>query len=98
MRTEHGPAWDDSRPIRGQAGWDGHAAFMDGLVDDGEIVLGGPLGDGAETLLIFATADENEIRARMATDPWAVMGLLRMGSIERWSIWLDRREGPGASR
>ena len=38
----HGPHWDRSRPIREQDGWDEHAAFMDGLVDDGLIILGGP--------------------------------------------------------
>lgn len=46
----HGPGWDTSRPIRRQQAWDEHAAFMDGLVDDGFIVVGGPLGDGSQTL------------------------------------------------
>ena len=41
---ERGSAWDASRPIRQQPRWDGHAAFMDALVDSGVIVLGGPLG------------------------------------------------------
>ena len=39
VRLVHGPGWDASRPIRKQDGWDEHAAFMDGLVDDGFIVL-----------------------------------------------------------
>jgi hypothetical protein len=42
VRLVHGPGWDPARPIRQQDGWDGHAAFMDGLVDDGFIILGGP--------------------------------------------------------
>ena len=40
-----GPDWDRSKPMEEQSGWDEHAAFMDGLVDDGFIVLGGPLSD-----------------------------------------------------
>ena len=28
-----GPAWDDSKPLEGQAEWAGHAAFMDALFE-----------------------------------------------------------------
>jgi hypothetical protein len=34
--------WDSSRPMREQDKWDEHAAFMDGLADEGFILLGGP--------------------------------------------------------
>ena len=43
----YGPAWDDAHGIRGRPGWDKHAQSMDGLVDDGFIVVGGPVGRGA---------------------------------------------------
>ena len=33
--------------------WDEHAAFMNALVDDGFVVLGGPLGDEGKILLII---------------------------------------------
>jgi len=64
---------------------------MDGLVSDGFIVLGGPVGDGEQTLHVVEAADENEITTRLAGDPWASAGLLRVGSIERWALWLDSR-------
>ena len=35
-----GPDYDHSKPLEEQSGWDEHAAFMDGLVEDGFIVLG----------------------------------------------------------
>src|SRR5258708_21282927 len=91
VRLVHGPRWDSSRQIREQEGWDGHAAFMDGLVDDGFIVLGGPVGDGEQTLHVIEATDENEIRARLAGDPWASAGLLQIGTIELWALWLDSR-------
>ena len=87
----HGPGWDDTRPIREQQAWDQHAAFMDGLVEDGFIILGGPLGDGARTLHVVEASGEQEIRTRMAGDPWASTDLLRIGSIESWQLWLDGR-------
>ncbi|HEY1918481.1 MAG TPA: YciI family protein [Streptosporangiaceae bacterium] len=91
VRLVHGPGWDATRPIRDQDGWDEHAAFMDGLVDQGFIVLGGPVGSGAETLHVIEAADEGEITKRLAGDPWASAGLLAVGSIERWTLWLDSR-------
>jgi len=96
LTTVHGPGWDAARGIREQQAWGEHAAFMDGLVDDGFIVIGGPLGSGDRTLHAVRAADEQEIRARMSQDPWAAMGLLEVGTIERWQIWLDGR--PGSAR
>jgi uncharacterized protein YciI len=91
VRLVHGPGWDPSRHIRDQDGWAGHAAFMDGLAGDGFIIVGGPVGDGGQTLHAVEAADENEIRARLAADPWAAAGLLRIGTIEPWAFWLDSR-------
>ena len=74
--------------MREQNGWDEHAAFMDALVDDGFVALGGPLGDGAEFLLIVDAESEQAVEARLADDPWTPMGLLRIARIERWEILL----------
>jgi|SRR5579875_2571750 uncharacterized protein len=87
----HGPGWDDSRPIREQDGWEAHAAFMDGLVRDGFILLGGPLGDGHRTLHVVEAADEASVRRRLAEDPWARDGKLEVGSLQPWQLWLDMR-------
>jgi uncharacterized protein len=88
--TARGPAWDHTRGRREQERWDEHAAFMDRLVDEGFIVLGGPLGDpdaGEHTALVFAASSEDAIRARMAEDPWSE-DLLRLHEIRPWSLWL----------
>jgi len=77
--------------MREQDGWDEHAAFMDGLVDDGHIVLGGPLENERETMHIIRADSEEGVRELFATDPWWVNGMLRPVSIERWTILLDSR-------
>ena len=94
VRLVHGPGWDPSRPIRDQDGWDEHAAFMDGLVDDGVVILGGPVGHGEQTLHVVEAADENDVRTHFARDPWASAELLRVGTIEPWALWLDSRPQP----
>ena len=98
VRLHHGPAWDDSCGLREQEGWDEHAAFMDGLVDDGFVVLGGPVGDGSRVLLICAAGGEEEVRRRLAADPWhGAAGMLAIASVEPWEVLLDGRGGPAAA-
>jgi hypothetical protein len=65
---------------------------MDGLVDDGLIVIGGPVGSGARTLHLFEAAGEAEVRRRMREDPWAAAGLLEVRLVEPWALWLDGRQ------
>ena len=86
-----GPEYDRSKPLEQQSGWLDHAAFMDGLVADGFIVLGGPLGDDVRTVHAVEAGSEEEIRSRLARDPWADTHL-RVRSIEPWTIRLDARE------
>ena len=88
VTESRGPNWDPSRARRQQDKWDDHGAFMDGLVDDGFVVLGGPLGDGDEVLLVVRADSEAEIEARFAEDPWLPMEVLTIAKIERWQIWL----------
>jgi uncharacterized protein YciI len=96
VRNARGPAWDHSRARREQDGWDEHAAFMDALVEEGLVVLGGPVGDvdGEHTLLVLDTESEEAVRARLAEDPWA-RDMLRIESVEPWTVWL-RSVRPGA--
>lgn len=98
VRLVHGPGWDSARPIREQDGWDEHAAFMDGLVDDGFIILGGPVGNGEQTLHVVEAAGEQDVETRLARDPWASAGLLQVGVIEPWALWLDSRVSTRARR
>lgn len=95
----HGPAWDDDRDIRDQSGWPKHAAFMDRLVEDGFIIVGGPVGAGAYTAHLVHSAQAADVYRRLADDPWAKDGHLVIGQLEPWSLWLDgRRRDRSASQ
>ncbi len=85
-----GPQWDPSRPLEEQSGWAEHATFMDRLVDDGFIVLGGPLADERRVILVVQAASEDEVRTVLATDPWSGSHLV-VESVDRWTIRLDGR-------
>jgi hypothetical protein len=84
-----GPDYDHSKPLEEQSGWLEHAAFMDGLVDDGFIVLGGVLGDELRTAHAVEASSEDEIRERLARDPWSGTHLV-VASIDPWTIRLQR--------
>jgi uncharacterized protein YciI len=85
-----GPEWDRSRPMEEQSDWDAHAAFMDQLVDDGLILLGGPLSDEERVVHVFEADSDEAIRETLARDPWSGSHLV-IDSIEPWTIRLDGR-------
>ena len=91
VRRVHGPAWNAALPMRAQALWDKHAAFMTALAAEKFVVLGGPLGSRAEVLLVIDAATEEAVRARLAQDPWSTSHILEIASIEPWTIMLDGR-------
>jgi uncharacterized protein YciI len=85
-----GPQWDPSRPMEEQSDWAAHASFMDGLVDAGFIVLGGPLADEHRVVHAVEAESEDAIRATLARDPWSETHL-RVDTIDPWTIRLDGR-------
>jgi uncharacterized protein YciI len=59
---------DLSKDTREQPLWDEHAAFIDQLVADGFILMGGPLVDEGGSLLIFNAEDETEVGEKLKND------------------------------
>jgi hypothetical protein len=89
-RLQTGPEWDPARPMEGQSGWADHAAFMDRLVEEGFIVLGGPIGGGPRVMIAVEADSEAEVRSTFSADPWSESHLL-LDAIEPWTIRLDGR-------
>jgi uncharacterized protein YciI len=91
-----GPNRDFSKGTREQPFWDEHAKFIDQLVDDGLILMGGPLVDEGGmprgALLIVNAEDENEVREKLKNDPWFEKGILKLESVKRWEIFIDNRK------
>jgi uncharacterized protein len=87
-----GPRRDPSKGTREQPFWDEHAAFIDGLVAEGLIVMGGPLVDEGGSLLVFHAEDAGVVRERLAKDPWYEQGILKLESVKRWQIFIDERK------
>jgi uncharacterized protein YciI len=90
LRLRSGPGYDPARPLEEQSGWDEHAAFMDRLVDDGFVVLGGPLADEHRVALVIEAESADAVSATLDRDPWTGSHLVT-DAVEPWTIRLDGR-------
>ena len=90
LLRQAGPEFDPALPLERQTGWREHAAFMDQLVADGTLVLGGPLPQNRVAHAMEAESEE-ALRAIWASDPWYASHLV-LESVEPWEIRLDSRE------
>ncbi len=84
-----GPEYDRSKPVDAQSRFAEHAVYMDSLVEDGVIVLGGLLPNFRTAHAMNAESEE-EVRAIWARDPWHESHLI-LESVEPWDIRLDSR-------
>jgi hypothetical protein len=91
-----GPAWDTARTLTEQDGWPEHAAFMNGLAEDGFVVVGGPAGTTGHVLLMVRAESATAARQRLAEDPWEPVRLLRTELVWPWRILLASGEAPEA--
>ncbi len=83
-----GSAWQKAFALEAQVDWATHASFMDSLVGEGFVVLGGPLEGTDEVLLIVRSSSPEEIGDRLRQDPWSASGLLQIVRILPWTLRL----------
>ena len=81
-----GPNRDPSKGAREQPFWNDHEAFIDQLVEEDFILMGGPLLDRAGlpqgALLIVNAEDENEVKEKLENDPMVRERHLEIGERE----------------
>jgi hypothetical protein len=66
---------------------------MDGLVEEGFIILDGPL-DERDVLLVVQSETDASVRSRFAADPWIENGMLSITAVRPWTIFLEGRLYP----
>jgi uncharacterized protein YciI len=90
-----GPSWIRGRSSREQPLWDAHATFMDRLLAESRIVLGGPYADLSRVLIIVRARDAEEASALFRDDPWTESGILVDSDVVEWTVFLDSGTGAG---
>ena len=86
-----GPSWVPGVPTRQQPLWDEHAVFMDGLFEEGRVVLGGPYADYSRALAIVEARDAEEALGLFGNDPWTKAEILVPSEVIEWTVFLDSR-------
>jgi uncharacterized protein YciI len=65
---------------------------MNSLAKEGFVILGGPLEGTSDVLLVVRAASPDEVRSRMAEDPWAGKDLLHITRVAPWTLRLGSLE------
>ena len=89
VARQAGPSWVDDAGAFEQPGAADHASFMNSLAEEGVVVVAGPVAgteaDRIRVLLVASATSEDEVRARLADDPWERVGRLTTSSVEAWN-------------
>jgi uncharacterized protein YciI len=88
VRWRAGPAWT-SGPPEEQDGWEEHAAFVDGLVERGTFVMGGPLADWSGSLVLLEGVTAEEARELVLQDPFVANGVFELDNVSAWNVYVD---------
>ena len=101
VTTMRGAAWEKERGIREQPQWAEHAEFADRLVEDGRIILGGPIEDADDqvvALIAIEAPDVDAVHEAFAADPWVRSGIPCAQGCPAVDDLASRRQGVDASR
>lgn len=82
VRLTHGPAWIEGKPAMAQERMANHAAYMQWLMREGQMCMGGPIAD-QQGLAILEVPDEASARRLLEADPAVQAGTL-VFTIEPW--------------
>ena len=80
--VQRAEGWDQAKPPQEQQDFAGHAGYMHGLEDEGFIAMAGLLQDTFDVLFVLLADSEDEVRQRMAQDPWQQDGHTRLVRLE----------------
>jgi uncharacterized protein YciI len=98
VTRDAGPGWTDGKGAFEQPAVNDHAAFMNGLADEGFVLFAGPLAgseqDRIRVLLIADAPSATDVHRRLADDPWERTQRVVTTSVEQWNLLVgDERLG-----
>jgi hypothetical protein len=92
--VQRAASWDASRPPQEQAGFEHHAKYMGALEAEGFIALAGLMQDSGDVLFVFRADSADEVRKRLAQDPWQQDEHVRLVRLEEIGIRIFAPEPP----
>jgi len=80
--VERTDMWDHAKEAHEQPGFADHAGFMAKLEAEGFIAMAGLLAESSHILFVFLADSVDEVRARLAEDPWQQSGQAKLIRLE----------------
>ncbi|WP_436492837.1 YciI family protein [Actinokineospora sp. HUAS TT18] len=71
-----------------------HRAYLQTLVETGQVLAAGPWADGTGGFVVFKTLDRSELDRILAADPYTTEGIAAARTVREWTIAL----GPWAGQ
>jgi hypothetical protein len=93
--VERTAQWDRSKEAHEQPGFADHAAYMGALEQDGFIAMAGLLAESEHILFVFLADSEEQVRERLAQDPWQRSGMARLIRLEEAHFRIGAPAGAG---
>lgn len=93
VRFSAGPVWGDGPP-QAQPGWDAHEAFIDELVAQGTVVMGGPYSDYGGSMVLLEGIDVEAARRLVDRDPFVRNGVFVLEDVREWTVYVDTLTAP----
>lgn len=94
--VQRSDAWDHSKEVQDQEGFALHAAFAAQLEAEGFIAMAGIMEPSDEILFIFFADSEQEVRDRMAQDPWQQDGHAKLTRVEQVTFRIGAPQPKGS--
>jgi hypothetical protein len=94
--VQRAEGWEQDKPPQEQADFAGHAGYMHGLEDEGFIAMAGLLQQSYDVLFVLLADSEDEVRQRMAQDPWQQDGHTRLARVEEAQFRIGAPAGAGS--
>lgn len=80
--VERTAQWDRSKQAHEQPGFADHAAYMGALEQEGFVAMAGLLAESEHILFVFLADSEEQVRERLAQDPWQKSGMAKLIRLE----------------
>jgi len=63
-----------------------HLAYLQSLLEEGTVVLAGPVGDGSGAMMVLQVASEQEARRVITNDPYTAAGVGVDHVLRPWNV------------
>ena len=94
--VERTALWDHAKEAHEQTGFADHAGYMGGLEKEGFIAMAGLLATSEDVLFVFLADSEEEVRERLAQDPWQRSGQAKLTRLEEAHFRIGAPAGAAA--